>query len=192
LLTFTLADFARVATALRREAAAGELHRATYKTITSLIRGLYRQACLLASSHSRDALHGRLGETLAWPSDLQETVSVTRYYTADRFLQLLRVARRPQERALLAVAWETTARPNEYLSLRVGDVAQTTHGFTLKAHVSKHQGGLTHRNPYVLVFAAEFAAFWNSHALRSQGRCRQLRPKSPAQTPCPSAAGARC
>jgi hypothetical protein len=167
LANYTLLDFERVADTLREEARRGQLGRATFKRLTSLIRGLYTQVTFLMPKSSRSALAQRLGDVLAWPSDIQANQSVTAYYTADEFLRLLRVARRPQERALLALAWETTARPNEYLSLRVGDVEATAHGFTLKAHVSKQQGGVTRtRNLYVLAFRADFAAFWNTHPYR--------------------------
>jgi ribosomal protein L40E len=72
------------------------------------------------------------------------------------------VTRRPQERALLVAAWETTARPNGYLSLPVGDVEATAHGFTLRAHVSKQGHGLTRLRPLYL------AAFWDAHPYRAQ------------------------
>lgn len=89
------------------------------------------------------------------------------YYTKDEFLRLLKACRRPQERALLALAWESTSRPNEYLSLNVGDVEELTNGFKILAHISKSRSGETTTRPlYVLVFRADFAAFWNTHLFR--------------------------
>jgi hypothetical protein len=153
---------------LQAEARAGQLSRTTFRALKRLVTLVYRRYLLGHPSAEGEALVRSVAEWFVWPPDRLQNVSVQRYYTYEEFRRLLTVARRPQERALLAVGWETTARPNEYLSLTVGDVTPTAHGFTLHGHVSKQVGGTTRtRNLYVLAFRAEFAAHWNTHAFRA-------------------------
>jgi len=48
--------------------------------------------------------------------------------TEDDIEKLIAAARNPRNRALVAVMWETGARPGEYLDLKVGDIEERKHG----------------------------------------------------------------
>lgn len=167
----TLDDFREVDKRLKNEG----FNRGTYRKHANIIRSLYEQEF----EESEDAEHlkiltafGRTGRRafFQFPRDTQHNSSITkqRFYTFDEFKEILRTASRPQDKALLVVAWETTSRPNEYLTLKVGDVEKMKHGFKIKAHISKKQRVTETRNLYVITFRAEFAEFYNKHPFRDK------------------------
>jgi len=162
-------DVSRIAAQLRGEALRSDVAQSTFKELRFLLRELLRRGLEQAGRSDMDAMLKHLATVLVWPAERVEDISISRYYTYDEFSHIMRLARLPQERALLAVAWETTARPNEYLTLRVGDVEETPYGFSLRAHVSKQTGARTRtRLLYVVVYTAELARFLHAHPNRDR------------------------
>lgn len=167
----TLDDFREVDKALKKEGFMKE----TYHKHANALRNLYEQE--FEESEEPEHLKiltafGRTGRRafFQYPRDSQSNKSLDKknFYTFDEFKEILRTTSRPQDKALLVVAWETTSRPNEYLTLKVGDVEKMKHGFKIKAHISKKKGETETRNLYVVTFRAEFAEFYNKHPFRDE------------------------
>ena len=168
ILAITPTDLETIGDTLRHEARTGRLSRDTFKRHRCLTRALLGRLPRHRPTFDPTPCLRALVETWTWPSEQIENISIERYYTYPDFARILAVTQRPLERALLAVAWETTARPNEYLSLKCGDVASTPHGFSFRAHISKQRGARTRtRQLYVFAFRADFAAFWDRHPYRT-------------------------
>lgn len=168
LRTMTLEEWRDVDERIRKE----EFSKDTYSKITNHLRRIYEQEFEDTEDPEQMKILNAFSKTgrrafFKYQTNKQVNRSLhkEKFYTYEEFTKLLRVARRPQERALLALAWESTSRPNEYLSLKVGDVEPMKNGFTIKAHISKKKGGETEtRNLYIITFRAEFADFYNRHA----------------------------
>lgn len=160
-----LDDFKQIRARLNKEVT----NRESHKKVVLHFRNLYEH------HFSKDESKRLLRDTLfltgkraffKWESKnpVNTDIDETKYYTEKEFFKLLRVAQRPIERALLAVAWESTARPNEYLSCNVGDVIPLSNGFKIKSHISKLKNGKT-KNRFLYLFSlrTEFNEFWSSH-----------------------------
>lgn len=166
-ITMTLKDFE----ALRQKINSTIQNRDTYKKLTNHIRNLYYDAFNKSENKNHREIIDALYQTgrrkfFQFPkkNTLNTSLDKQEFYTEEEFLKLLKVGRRAQEKALLALAWESTSRPNEYLTLKIRDVGEVPEGFTFKAHISKQKSGTTHtRILYIFTFRAEFSAFWESH-----------------------------
>ena len=167
LSSLTLRDFE-----VMRERCEGEFtSKDMFDKLTNHVRNLFEDA--FGEHQEKRSLIDILFRTgrrrfFQWRSDnpVNETIDQSKYYTFDDFKRLLRVAQRPKDKALLAVAWEGTPRPNEYLTLTIGDVDELPDGFRIRAHISKRKGKALHRYLYLFTFQAEFNELWRCHPFR--------------------------
>ena len=186
----TLDDFRAIRAAMDRTITSKD----TYHKLAGHIRNLYEDAFLNDDTKERiiSALY-RKGRRkfFRWANDTPETTSISssQFYTGEEFQRILRVADQPRDRALLAVAWESTARPNEYLTLTVGDVEELPHGFKIRAHISKRSTG-QHRYLYIFAYRADFNQFWRTHPFRHSPRAPLFYDLKDAHGKTLSAAGA--
>lgn len=168
----TLTDFETIRSRINAEIASKD----TYEKLTGHLRNLYEDA--FRNDPTKAAILQALFLTgrrrfFRWPNNdpVNTSIATSKYYTAAEFTRILRVAQRPKERALLALAWEGTGRPNEYLSATVGDVEELPQGFRVRVHISKRRGGKTqYRYMYVFAYRAEFNEYWRTHALRDDAQ----------------------
>lgn len=163
----TVEDFQKIRERCDRELTSKD----TYDKLTNHLRNLYED--IFSDDERKRPIIDLLFRTgrrrfFQWRSDtpINETIDRSKYYSFEEFSRILRVAHRPKDRALLALAWESTPRPNELLSLRVGDVDELTQGFRIRAHISKRRGSAPTRHLYIFTFRAEFNEFWRCHAFR--------------------------
>lgn len=87
--------------------------------------------------------------------------------TVDEALAMLSRSTKPIEKGLIAVAFEGGKRPNEYLTVKVGDVRKTKEGFEIIMTPSKAGHKAEDRNVlYIYNLKTYFADFWNSHPFK--------------------------
>ncbi|ADN37074.1 integrase family protein [Methanolacinia petrolearia DSM 11571] len=90
--------------------------------------------------------------------------------TKDEIIQLIKACDNSRDRALIAVHYQTAARPAETAHLRWGDITLDEYGAEVRVTDRKraHQKGTTYRYPYI-TWATPYLAAWMNDYVSPEG-----------------------